>query len=407
MKILFVHHKAGFQGGAEANVWQVAKALTERGHDAGLVYGESKDESLLDDFLEPFSLTCGFSKQKGSFVDAFRTSGYWRPDVIYVHKLSDARALRVLIGSGIPLVRMVHDHDMYCQRSSRYFPWNRKVCTRKAGYACAAVCGVVRNSEGRYPLKLEWPGKKLKELSLCRKFQTHIVQTEFMKSELMLHEFDESGIHVLPVAPLQDETFVKTDYSEPLVLFVGQILRGKGLDFLIRALHTIRNREWRCLVAGAGSHRSNCEHLARKLGLEDRVRFAGKLRHGELTEACARARLGVVPSVWPEPMGMVGLEFMWAGLPVVGFDVGGIGHWLEDGETGFLVPPRDVKELASKIDRLLADEELASRMGAEARRTAEEKYRHEDYVDRLLEILRGAVEQKSAAGTVEPNLQRG
>lgn len=387
MRILFVHQKGGFQGGAEANVYQVARAFSELGHDTGIIYGESEREVLLEEFLEPFVLSCAYLDGKRGFGRALETARNWQPDVVYVHKLSDNSALEQLLESGLPLVRMVHDHDMYCQRSSRYFPWNRRICTRKAGYGCAVTCGLVRNRDGRLPVKLVWPGTKLREIELCRRFPTHIVQTDYMRDELLLHEFPDSGIEVIPVAPQQDTAFQKTDYSSRGILFVGQIIRGKGVDFLVRALDKIRDEDWHCTIAGVGAHQAHCENLTKELGLSDRIRFAGRLDRKSLLEEYACARMGVVPSVWPEPMGMVGLEFMWAGLPCVGFDAGGIGHWLRDNETGFLAPALDVDALADGMKRLLDDESLARQMGRHARHLAEKLYRFEDYAERLLHIL--------------------
>ncbi|MGI9242993.1 MAG: glycosyltransferase family 1 protein, partial [Verrucomicrobiales bacterium] len=172
MRVLFVHEQAGFQGGAEANVHQVATAFAERGHRVDLLYselGEGGAGGFLDVFEEHW---------QSSDVGAALASP---PDVVYVHKVSDLDLLRRLTASGLPLVRMVHDHDSYCQRSSRYFPWNRTICTRKAGYACALTCGVLRNRGGRIPLKLAWPGRKLAEIELCKRFHTHLVQTAYME----------------------------------------------------------------------------------------------------------------------------------------------------------------------------------------------------------------------------------
>jgi glycosyltransferase involved in cell wall biosynthesis len=390
VKILFVHQKAGFQGGAEANVYQVARAFAERGHEAGIVYGESAEEVLIEEFLEPFVLSCRYSDGKRSFGRALETAQKWQPDVVYVHKLSNNAALEQLLYSGLPLVRMVHDHDMYCQRTSRYFPWNRKICTRKAGYGCVVTCGVVRNRGGRIPFKLAWPGDKLREIELCRQFPTQIVQTDYMRDELLLHDFPESSIEVIPVAPQQDTSFVKKDFSSRGILFVGQIIRGKGVDFLVRALDKIRDEDWHCTIAGVGAHQAHCENLSKELGLSDRIRFAGRLDRNLLLEEYERARVGVVPSVWPEPMGMVGLEFMWAGMPCVGFDAGGIGHWLRDNETGFLAPALDVDAMADGIKRLLDDESLARQMGEHARKVAEKLYNFDDYISRLLHILNDA-----------------
>ena len=399
MRILFVHEQAGFQGGAEANVHQVATAFAAKGHRVDLLYselGEDGGGGFLDVFEEHWP-----SPELGAALAT-------QPDVVYVHKVSDLHLLRRLTASGRPLVRMVHDHDSYCQRSSRYFPWNRTICTRKAGYRCALTCGVLRNRGGRIPLKLAWPGQKLAEMELCKRFGTHLVQTPYMESELVLHGIPPASIRVLPVAPKQVEMDPGAGDSSAHILFVGQLLRGKGVDFLLRALALVRERQlgtgedWTCTIAGEGSHLSACQSLAEELALTDRVQFAGRLSRDELAAEYQRARLGVVPSVWPEPMGMVGLEFMWAALPVVAFDAGGISHWLEDGRTGYLAAPKDVAGLADHITKLLADPGLAEQMGRRARRVAEEKYDHGDYIDQLLQILAEAAGLAPAGEEVQP-----
>jgi glycosyltransferase involved in cell wall biosynthesis len=393
MRILFVHEQAGFQGGAEANIHQVATAFRAQGHRVDLLYEKMGAEGGKG-FIDVFADHWQFAQLEQALAA--------EPSVIYAHKTSDLDVLRRLIESGLPIVRMVHDHDSYCQRSSRYFPWNRNICTRRAGYSCAITCGVLRDRDGALPVKLAWPGKKLAEIKLCQNFHTHLVQTDYMKSELELHGFDPESIRVLPVAPQQHEIGRKKNYETPEILFVGQLLRGKGVDFLLRALDKIRQlglehgEDWKCTIAGEGSHLDACKHLSAELGLGERVSFVGRLNRAELSERYQRARLGVVPSVWPEPMGMVGLEFMWASLPVVAFDVGGISHWLEDGKTGYLAASKDVDGLARHIARLLDDPVLAEEMGRHARRVAEDNYRHDDYVDQLLEMLEGASEAEPA-----------
>ena len=84
----------------------------------------------------------------------------------------------------------------------------------------------------------------------------------------------------------------------------------------------------------------------------------------ELQAAYDRAAVVAVPSVWPEPFGMIGLEAMARGRPVVASDVGGIPDWLVDEVTGVLTPPGDVGALATALRRLLANRELRARMGA-------------------------------------------
>jgi glycosyltransferase involved in cell wall biosynthesis len=84
---------------------------------------------------------------------------------------------------------------------------------------------------------------------------------------------------------------------------------------------------------------------------------------------------------------MVGIEAMARGRPVVGFAVGGIPDWLEDGETGFLVPEADTGAMAAAIDRLLRNRELRAKLGDGAVRRVRERYQPQAYLQRLMQIL--------------------
>src|SRR5207248_9235740 len=89
------------------------------------------------------------------------------PEVVYVHKMPDLEVLETLLASGIPLVRMVHDHDLYCMRSYKYHVCSRAVCTRPATPYCVFPCGasLARNRGMGFPLKWVSYAAKKKERS--------------------------------------------------------------------------------------------------------------------------------------------------------------------------------------------------------------------------------------------------
>jgi len=91
--------------------------------------------------------------------------------------------------------------------------------------------------------------------------------------------------------------------------------------------------------------------------------------------------------VWPEPIATIGLEVMRYGLPVVGFNSGGIGDWLKDGENGYLVPWMDTDKFALSLDKLLGDKALARRMGEAGRVRVARDYGFDDYIQRLHQTL--------------------
>jgi glycosyltransferase involved in cell wall biosynthesis len=108
----------------------------------------------------------------------------------------------------------------------------------------------------------------------------------------------------------------------------------------------------------------------------------------------------VVPSIWPEPFGIVGLEAMTCSKPVVAFDTGGISDWLKDDTNGYLVPVKRADLLAQRIDALLQDRPRAAKMGAEGLRIVRACFSKEQHFDRLLSAFELAA-QARRQGTPE------
>jgi len=144
----------------------------------------------------------------------------------------------------------------------------------------------------------------------------------------------------------------------PLVLFVGRLLALKGVHHLIRAMVEVGARcpDARLVVVGGGEELPSLTRLGGELGLADRVVFAGERSHEDVIRFMRAADVFVLPSL-TEAFGIVLLEAMSCGLPVVASNVKGIPSLISDGQNGFLVPPRDEGALARTITRVLTDPE--------------------------------------------------
>ncbi|MEV8595692.1 glycosyltransferase [Streptomyces sp. NPDC052012] len=178
------------------------------------------------------------------------------------------------------------------------------------------------------------------------------------------------------------------------VVYVGRMDRSsawKGVDVLVRAFAQLAPDlpEARLKLVGDGDALPDLLALAGQLGIGDRVTATGALSGDALAEAVRTAAVLSLPSLTEaESFGMTLVEGMACATPVVGSAVGGIPHVVDDGETGFLVPPGDPAALAAACAKLLTDGDLADRMGAAGRRTAEERYAWPALTDRYLELFR-------------------
>jgi len=159
--------------------------------------------------------------------------------------------------------------------------------------------------------------------------------------------------------------------EEFVAVTVAYLIKYKGIDVAMKALAQLPEGIvlW---VVGEGPERGNLEALAQAMGLESRVRFLGPRRNVEPLMQASDCAL--CPSVWAEAAGLVNLEAMACGLPVVASRIGGIPEFVEDGRTGFLFTPGDHRELAEWIHQLCDDPELRQRMGQEARSNAIRRY---------------------------------
>ncbi len=166
----------------------------------------------------------------------------------------------------------------------------------------------------------------------------------------------------------------KEPCNEPIALFVGRLVHRKGVHVLIRAFERVQRevKEAKLVVAGRGPLRRPLEELARRLGV--RAVFLGFVPHEELPSTYRRATVLAMPSLYAEAFGITALEAMASGLPVVASRCGGLAEVVVHGETGLLVRPGDVGELAEALTLLLSDLELARSVGASARRLAVARY---------------------------------
>jgi glycosyltransferase involved in cell wall biosynthesis len=387
IKVLFVHELFGALGGAESNILASAIGLQKLGHSVGILHGPITQNQVAA-WLETFSLRYSMGEPPDAVhvrqvVDAFR------PDVIYVHKMSDLKVLQALATCGVPVVRMVHDHDLYCMRSYKYNYFTRQICARRASLFCVLPCGafIRRNPGGRAPVKWVSYLAKRNELRWNKRFDRLIVATGFMKEQLLHNGFAPEKIEIHPPVPDGLGPGRISSFDEHnRIIFAGQLIRGKGVDLLLEALAQIRV-PFECFVFGDGNHRTFCEQRSRQLGLTNRVRFQGHVSRDVIGQCYTRGSVAVVSSVWPEPFGAVGLEAMQYGLPVVAFDAGGIKEWLIDGHNGYLVSWRDCRAFAARVEQLLRDKELARRLGQNGRKLVSEGYSFSNYIGGLEDLF--------------------
>ena len=370
-KVLFISELAGFTGGIERFIYHTAQLLRGAGFEvAGQFARPARDAAR---FLRGFDRVCHSDEE----ADA---------DLAVIHKIADPKRLEMLLERyGERLALYVHDHDYYCPRTYFYTPFGRKNCERAYSMTRCALCAMAtspRRWQGGFFSALAARGIRCrKRLELLRQVPRVAVLSEFMRNNLAANGFDPARITVIP-PPVEapDELPPRPVNNPPHLLFTGQLIRGKGVDQLLRSLPLVRS-PYRLTIAGEGNQMPQLERLAASLGLAGKVTFAGWVDDPE--KLVMESDIAVLPFFWQEPFGLVGPEALARELPVVAFRIGGVDEWLRDGENGFAVPPRDIRGFAAAVDRLLADRDMRRKFGEAGRKFVREHFSGAEFVRRF------------------------
>lgn len=366
--------RLGFQGGVERHVFDLAGGLRRRGHRVTLVHGDGEGRD-----------GAAYARAFDAVETVPRASALLRgAKAVYLHKLED-EALLDAVPVGVKLAVAVHDHDATCVRSHRYVPLSRTPCTRAPGVDCILQgCVVVRRRGSLVPLTLRSPFALARATRSLAAQALLVACSEFLRGTLVDAGVPPERVEVVRPVPPEDSTPLVDVPSAPIFAFVGQIVRGKGLDLLLEALASLPDAT--LLVAGTGPSLAEEQSRAQRLGLGARVSFLGAVAPDRVRDIYDRARVVVVPSRWPEPFGMIGVEAMRRRRLVVGARHGGIPEWLTDGVNGVAFDPCSVEDLTRAL-RLAVGHPRYDALVAAGEARAHGEFAFEAMVDRVERVL--------------------
>jgi glycogen(starch) synthase len=373
-------------GGLGRHVHALSQALAAQGHrvtvyargpdgvqedgDVRVVRGRSTPPGIAFQDLVPWSMALNLGLFRRAAADKEE------PDVIHAHDWLVAPAalsLRDLVGA--PVVATMHATEHGRHRG------------RLAGPVQRFVHDVER-----------WLVAEADRIITC---------SAFMRAEVQ-HVFGLPASSVEAIPNQVDLAGFRTAVSNgpattPTLLYAGRLEYEKGVQILLRAVQLLARRlpSVRLRVVGRGTYDVELERLAGRLGLTGRVRFDGWVEAGRLRELYAATEVVVIPSLY-EPFGLVALEAMASGIPVVASDTGGLPELIEAEESGILVPPGDHVALAHALARVLSDGELARRLGRAGRAAVAGRDSWAGAASRTAEVYRLALRDRERPSLSSP-----
>ena len=385
MKILHINtNNAG--GGVEQYLKQLCSVLNRRGHSNALLFGRKYSDQTLNWHLRSIFIE-GITHfkcldQKAKLETVKKNIDRLNPDIIYIHQVFNSALIEYLT-SIKPAIRFVHDFKLVCPDGAKILKSQWRICTRKLGFGCQLRAYryrcMPRNPMEGLPLIF----KSKKNIRIHKKRTPIVVASEFMKSILLANGFKNRDLNVIQYfteLPVLKKETSKT--QSPRILALGRIAENKGMHQLLKAFKKV-SKDAHLEIVGNGPDLNKLVKAVEDPKICSRVNLTGWLSHDKLDRIFRNCSIVVIPSIWPEPFGIVGIEALSYGKPVVASDVGGISEWCLDGTTGFLTSPGDVEMMAEKINYLIEHPTVANEFGENGRRLVENKFTAEIHLERL------------------------
>lgn len=392
-------------GGIEAYIASVAAALHNAGH-AICLFCEQDAPATRDRYRLPAEVPVWSVEELGA-DHAIQELRAWAPDIIFAHGLLDPQ-LEAATLDVAPGIFFAHSYYGTCISGGKTFKKPVTVpCGRKFGCSCLFQyyphrCG------GLSPLTMVHLYRQQQaRLRLLHKYRALLTLSAHMRAEYINHGFDAGSVHVVPYNSRLSCDYQVDQHSSDTgddrvawpasrLLFAGRMEYLKGASVLLDALPLaagLLKRHLDLTLAGDGPEMRKLISAADRLRRDGMVdtRFVGWLDAQHLAQLFRTSDVLVVPSLWPEPFGSVGVEAATYGVPAIAFPVGGIREWLIDGVNGCLAsagsPTAD--KLATAIGRCLEDRTtyVALRRGAASAARARNTVQHVAVLERVFRAV--------------------
>ncbi|MCB2191903.1 MAG: glycosyltransferase family 4 protein [Deltaproteobacteria bacterium] len=390
MRLMHLHERLSARGGAERHLLSLLKH--QQGSYQTLLAVGFEDGSLPQieqEAIGPWVRVKGLARRglrkRGERAALRRLSQAiedFSPDLIHVHNLMDP-ALLELAALAAPTVMTVQDHRLFCPGQGKMTPEGHP-CAQPMGQVCLACF----DQPGYGERMLDLTRGRLAALGGMARV---VVLSRYMARELAQVGLDPQRIRVLPPPVDLPPALPKT--ARGYHLLAGRLVGRKGVLQALEATKLLRHPV-PLRIAGDGPLAGGMTQAAQTS--EGRLLFDGWADRARMNQFLSGALSLWLPSLWAEPWGIVGLEALALGTPVVGTEVGGVPEWLLPDEHGYLVPPGDIKALARAADTLAADPDEARRMGGAGRAWVARHLQRDDLMERLGEIYQQAIEREAA-----------
>jgi len=386
MKALIYHSLYGYVGGIERYIHQVGSLLKK---ENWTLYGlfESKVDNV-GNFGDIYDKI--YFGNENNLDDLIKEFYSLEIEIVFIHKSNNINILSAL-NKNFYTISTIHDHDYYCFRKHKYFPIKRINCPLPMNRVYCSACSLLikRDSSKALGFSLINAREKIALTEEIKDADATIVLSKYMMRNLDMNHWNMDTVYrIYPIHEVSKkiETIKQKQYHSNY-LFVGQLIRGKGADILIEACRHLKH-EYSLKIVGTGNDYDYLDKMIRMYGLKKKIELVGWV--DDVDKYYSEADLLIVPSRWQEPFGLIGIESFSRGVPVVGFDVGGISEWLHHEENGYLVKDKNSEGLVDALEYIDKNQALLEKWGRAGYEYVKENYCELCYLKSINNILQQA-----------------
>lgn len=392
LKVVHINGFLAPKGGVETYLQALLPHLKDAGLDQSFIYGIG-DAALWPGAIRvPSLMSLGPAAERQTAREVSQTLSDLKPDLIHVHNVQNFAAIQSAWECA-PTILTLHDYRYLCPSSNFYYRRTRSICDRKCGLGCFVKAATHRCMTPRphfalnFYRRVRWMSDQFHRLA-------HVISPcRYGAQRLEQAGCSPNRISVVPYfCPLKPADAPRPVPVRPTVLFIGRLAENKGVDVFIEAIGKLPKQVRGVVVGNLNQDTERkLRHMCRKAGCEDRMTLRAWAAREEIQGIMNQSSVMVFPSLWAETLGIVGLESLASGVPVVASDVGGIREWLIPDKTGVLVQPGDSGQLADGISSILQSPQKLMEFGRNGIQLIRDRFLVEQHVSKLLSIYQGKV----------------
>ena len=387
MKVLHVNEHLARKGGVETYMLSLLPMLPDYGVSPTFVYAKGDASIFTPSISVPGIHKTGFKNDAPSQKHMESVLSQEKPDVIHIHNMQNLGVLRACLSYG-STVMTAHDYRTVCPASTFFYKRTREECKRTCGPGCFTTtltkhCLTPRlNYASYYYKRARWITKH------ANRFSHVIAPSHGAQKRLLEAGFNQDKMSVLPYfCPLEPTSKPRPVPEKITMTFIGRIAPNKGHEYFVEALGQLPENVHGVMVGSfTPPNEALIDELAQKFGCKHRLSLRKWATRPEVIEILDQTTVFIFPSLWPETLGIVGIEALSRGVPVVASDIGGVREWLEDGVNGHLVQPKQPGQIRDAVLKIIEKKDTLIAYGENGIKTVRERFLPTQHTSQLVQL---------------------